>query len=665
MRQHGFLRVVAASPELALADPMTNVTRTLEMLAQAEAQDADVVVFPECGLTGYTCHDLFHDQTLQDTAERALEKLLRELPGVFGGLVVVGLPVRQNGRLFNAAAVCNGPELMGVIPKTFLPNYKEFYDGRYFAPASASNDNTVTLAGQTVLFSPEILFQAEGHPECVIGVEICEDLWTTAPPSSYQALAGATVLLNLSASNETIGKVHYRRQLISQQSARCIAGYVYASSGPGESTTDLVFGGHCLVYEDGILLGESKRFEKSSFVVADLDLGRLLHERQQTNSFHGNGADASRARPFHHVEFTLPNRERSRPVRYIDAHPFVPSDPATLQERCEEIFAIQTTGLTRRLEAAHWPTVSIGVSGGLDSTLGLLVVSKAFERAGRDPKSIRAITMPGFGTTSRTKANADLLMQKLGVTVEEIDIRTMCIEQLKAIQHKPFGIDLTHHDAESLTRELRNLPANRRHDLVFENTQARLRTMLLMNAGFVLGTGDLSELALGWCTYNADHMSMYNPNASIPKTLVKFLVKWAAENQFQDELRGTLLDVVATGISPELLPTQADGSPGQSTEGTVGPFELHDFFLYHFLRHGAGPEKILFLAIQAKFDGNYSVETIRTWLGVFLKRFFSSQFKRSCLPDGPKVGSVSLSPRGDWRMPSDASARAWLEANEG
>jgi NAD+ synthase (glutamine-hydrolysing) len=664
VNEHGFLRVVAGSPQLRLADCQFNAERTLDILREVEDQGADLAVFPECGLTGYTCHDLFHDSTLLHAAESALEMLLGAAGMCFGGVGVVGLPVMVAGRLFNCAAVFRGSRLLGVVPKTFLPTYKEFYDARYFAPASASVTDTVTLAGQTVPFGTDLLFVEANHPECVMGVEICEDLWTPLPPSGYQALAGATVLVNLSASNEVIGKAAYRKQLVAEQSGRCIAAYVYAAAGIGESTTDLVFGGHNLIAENGLVLEESKRFLRDGHhVVADVDVRRLTHERGVTNSFHGSGHDAMRNKTFRRVSFTL-NTERNRTptlLRHIDPHPFVPSDARVLHERCEEIFLTQTTALGRRLEHIGWPKVTIGVSGGLDSTLALLVLAKTYEAYGQEAKQIHAFTMPGFGTTTRTKSNADVLMDSLGVTAHTIDIRSMCMEQLQAMHHAPFGIELQGLDVEELGTKLQNLPRHRRSDLVFENTQARLRTMILMNAGFVIGTGDLSELALGWCTYNADHMSMYNPNISIPKTLVKFLVGWAAESQFDGLVRETLRDVVATEISPELLPLQADGSPGQSTEGTIGPYELHDFFLYHFVRHGETPPKILFLASQASFRVDYSAEVIRKWLGVFLKRFFASQFKRSCLPDGPKVGSVSLSPRGDWRMPSDAVATAWLK----
>jgi NAD+ synthase (glutamine-hydrolysing) len=660
---HSFLRVAAAVPELRVADAKFNAERTLDLLREAEERGVRLAVFPECGLTGYTCGDLFHQSTLLQSAEAAIESLLSAADLCFSGIGVVGLPLALDGMVFNAAAVFRGGRLLAVVPKSYLPNYKEFYDARYFAPAWNAIANTVKLAGQTVPFGTDILIQA--GPDFVLGVEICEDLWMPVPPSSLQAIQGATVLVNLSASNETIGKAPYRRHLVEGQSGRCVAGYVYASSGVGESTTDLVFGGHALIAENGTTLAESKRFQRrGSLVVADLDLERLVRDRRTTNSFNDAHAEEQLRKKFRRIACEIPECEVGDALeRYVDPHPFVPSNPATLKERCEEIFHTQTAGLAKRLEHIGKPTVSIGVSGGLDSTLALLVLCKTFDLIEAPRSKILGFTMPGFGTTGRTKGNAHALMKSLGLTAKEVDIRPLCFEQMKALGHAPFGLPLVGETPDSLVEKLRILPPERRNDLVFENVQARVRTAILMNAAFTIGTGDLSELALGWCTYNADHMSMYNPNVSIPKTLVKFLVRWAAENEFDGPVRATLLDVVGTEISPELLPTADDGV-AQSTEGTIGPYELHDFFLYHFLRWGCSPEKILFLAKRAKFDRDYSPADLRRWLGLFFKRFFANQFKRSCLPDGPKVGSVSVSPRGDWRMPSDAAARAWLEAVE-
>jgi NAD+ synthase (glutamine-hydrolysing) len=657
---HGFLRVAAACPDLRVADVPFNVDRTLELLAQAEERGASLVVFPEMGLTGYTCADLFHTLPLQRAAEAGLEKLLqqREYRGVF----VVGLPLAVNGQLFNCAAVIQAGVLLGIVPKSYLPNYKEFYDARYYSPAANNSTSEVLIAGENAPFGTGLLFPCANNRDFVLGVEICEDLWAPIPPSSRQALAGATVIANLSASNEIIGKSGYRRELVACQSGRCLAGYVYASAGVGESTTDVVFGGHCLIAENGSVLAESPRFQRGNqLLIADLDLERLRHERIQTNSFNDNRRIELDDASLTESDFRLEPQPIAKLERRVDAHPFVPNDPATLKDRCDEIFHTQTAALAKRLGCIGNSGVAIGVSGGLDSTLALLVTCKTMDALGQPRSRIQALTMPGFGTTARTKGNARDLMKFLGVSSREIDIRGLCFEQMKSLGHAPFGLPLANETVESLGEKLRHLPADRRSDLVFENVQARVRTSLLMNTGFVIGTGDLSELALGWCTYNADHMSMYNPNVSIPKTLVRFLVTWAAENEFDGDVRRTLLDVAATEISPELLPVAADGSIAQMTESTVGPYELVDFFLYHFLRWGSGPEKILFLASHAKFDAEYSAEELRSWLKVFLKRFFANQFKRSCLPDGPKVGSVSLSPRGDWRMPSDATSRVWLD----
>jgi NAD+ synthase (glutamine-hydrolysing) len=665
MNTHGFLRVAAASPELRLADCRFNAERTLEVLARAEGQGVNLVVFPECGLTGYTCNDLFHHLTLLNAAERALVHVAEQAATIYRGVAVIGLPLQVNGQVYNAAAVLQGGAILGVIPKSYLPNYKEFYDVRYFCPAGNAAFSEVTIGGQSVPFGTDLLFHCSNVPGFTLAVEICEDLWMPVPPSSIAALMGATVFANLSASNELIGKAGYRRQLVESQSGRCIGAYVYAACGVGESTTDVVFGGHSLIAENGVLIAEANRFHRQGqLLAADIDLDRLIHDRMQATSFHdaNRNPDLSftkfRSVPF---EVELAPREPEL-LRTVDPAPFVPSDPATRDERCREIFQTQVAALGRRLSHIGVPPLSIGVSGGLDSTLALLVACKTLDDLGVPRTRLQALTMPGFGTTPQTRTNAHALMRFLGVAARECDIRTMCFEQMKALGHAPFGIKLDHETVQSLHEKLLHLPADNRNDLVFENVQARVRTGLLMNAGFTIGTGDLSELALGWCTYNADHMSMYNPNVSIPKTLVKFLVKWAAEHEFDGDARRTLLDVVATEISPELLPAGADGKIVQMTETSIGPYELLDFFLYHFLRFGAPPEKILYLAGRTIFSKAYSVDEIRKWLRLFLRRFFANQFKRSCLPDGPKVGSVSLSPRGDWRMPSDAAAKVWLES---
>lgn len=661
MIQHGFVRVAAAVPRLRVADCLGNVAAMLELLDRAEQQQVHVLVFPELSLTGYTCGDLFHQPTMLRGAQDALLRLTLEGADRFAGLAVVGLPWAVGDRLFNVAAVFQRGRLLGIVPKSYLPTYKEFYEARWFAPGHRAAAREVAWQSGSVPFGTDLLFDAEACvPGLVVGVEICEDLWSPIPPSALQALAGARVLLNLSASNEIIGKAGYRRQLVVGQSGRCIAGYVYTSCGPHESTTDVVFGGHALIADNGTLLGETARFEReSTLLVNDIDIERLHVERLVNGTFGETQSD--HARMWRRIGFTVEGSPE-RLVRPIDPHPFVPRGQEMLRERCEEIFHVQVAGLATRLEHIRKPPVAIGISGGLDSTLALLVACKTFDLLGVPRQKIQALTMPGFGTTPRTQRNAQALMHHLGVTAGEADIRLLCLEEMRALGHAPFGIRLDGLTVETLSARLRELPAEaRQSDLVFENVQARMRTSLLMNKGFVVGTGDLSELALGWCTYNGDHISMYNPNVSIPKTLVKFLVRWAAENEFTGPAQKTLLDVVATQISPELLPAGAGGEIAQITESVVGPYELHDFFLFHFLRYGAPPEKILFLADHAEFEKPYPAEERRRWLKVFIERFFGNQFKRSCLPDGPKVGTVSLSPRGDWRMPSDAQAALWLE----
>ena len=666
MNPFGFLRVAAATPLVHVADCAFNVEHILALMQRAESEHANVIVFPELAITGYTCGDLFQQPILQRGAIEALEHLATISASLFSGLTIVGLPLAVEDMVFNCAAVLHRGRLLGIVPKSFLPNYKEFYEARWFAPASKANRHDINVAGQTVPFGTDRLFAAEDWEGLIVGVEICEDLWVPAPPSSAQALAGATVLVNLSASNETIGKATYRRQLVLSQSGRCMAAYVYTSCGVGESTTDVVFGGHSLIAENGTMLAESRRFlREDSLLVADVDLDRLRVDRQRTNSFLDVHLYPGHNRPFARSTFLLGEQPVPTDLRRsIEAHPFVPQGQDQLRDRCEEIFHIQVSGLAKRLEHISIPPVAIGISGGLDSTLALLVACKTMDTLGASRQRILAFTLPGFGTSNRTRDNARALMRELGVTAREVDIRSLCLEEMRALGHRPFGIDLTGLSVEELTARLRRLPSEQQHDLVFENVQARMRTSLLMNAGFVVGTGDVSEAALGWSTYNGDHMSMYNPNSSIPKTLVKFLVDWAARNEFEGEARRTLLDIVDTLISPELLPIGADDQPAQATEVTIGPYEVLDFFLFHFLRYGAPPEKILFLVERARFHRSYSASDLRGWLKEFIRRFFANQFKRSCVPDGPKVGTISLSPRGDWRMPSDAQAALWLRSAE-
>lgn len=666
---HGMVRVAACSPVIRVADVVFNGVQITHWLGQAEQNEVAVLVFPELSLTGYTCGDLFSQKVLLDRAQASLKSIVEQTQKHFGGLALVGLPWMVDDQLFNCAAVICQGKLLGVVPKSFLPNYKEFYEARWFAPAASARSREVVFDGQRIPFGTDLLFQASDIEGLILGVEICEDLWVPVPPSSFHALAGATILANLSASNETIGKASYRRQLVANQSGHCVAGYVYSSSGVHESTTDLVFGGHCLIAENGSILQESQRFQRDGHLTTvEIDLDRLRIERIKTTSFGGSNLYPHLDQPFRVISFSLgkspaPVTKISRKLlREVDANPFVPRDQTTLDERCEEVFQTQVAGLARRLVQIGKPPVAIGISGGLDSTLALLVACKTFDLLGVPRSTIKGLTLPGFGTTRRTLDNANALMRHLGVSAREIDIRGLCLDEWKCLGHHPFGINPQGLGVEEFSRLLHDRPAHQQFDLVFENVQARVRTSLLMNTGFVIGTGDVSEAALGWCTYNADHMSMYNPNSSIPKTLVKFLVRWVALHQADNHTSSTLLDIVDTVISPELLPTSSKGEIVQTTEGFIGPYELHDFFLFHFLRYGSTPQKILFLAEQAHFDKVYPREEIRRCLKIFIKRFFNNQFKRSCLPDGPKVGSISLSPRGDWRMPSDAQARLWLDA---
>ncbi len=658
------MRIAAASPRVSVADPQANVARILEMLQECEKKQVGLTVFPELCLSGYTCGDLFGQSTLLQGSIAALEVVKRFCQKNYSGVVVVGLPLAVGNNLFNVAAVLHQGEILGLIPKSYLPTYKEFYEHRWFSPAAKAAQPSIQILGQETPFGTDLLFCAENVPGCILGVEICEDLWMPVPPSSRQALEGATVLVNLSASTELVGKAPYRRMLVSSQSGRCLAAYLYAGSGVLESTTDVVFGGHNLIAENGTLLAESARFDRQGcLTVADIDLDRLVGERLRQGTF-GDGAyygEMGENDP-RRITFRMNLQSWRKELgleRHVDPHPFVPAASAQRDERCQEIFHIQTAGLAKRLETVGVTPLSIGVSGGLDSTLALLVACKTLDRLGWPRGQLQGLVMPGFGSTTKTKAQAESLIGQLGVQLRVADIRELCLEEMRLLGHKPFGIDLTEMSVDTLTARLCEVPIEKMHDLVFENVQARMRTSLLMNAGFVIGTGDLSELALGWCTYNADHISMYNPNVSVPKTLVRFLVRWAADHEFSGSTRALLHDIAGNIITPELLPTGPDGQEVQSTEASIGPYELQDFFLYHFLRFGVGPEKLLFLAGQARFDQEYPKEARQRWLGVLLKRFFANQFKRSCLPDGPKVGTVSLSPRSDWRMPSDAAATAW------
>lgn len=665
---YSFLRVGLAVPKSRVANCRANAEASISLMKEAEKEAVSVLVFPELNLSSYTCQDLFQQKSLQDEALEALAMVQEASAKFYSGLVFVGLPVSADDQLFNCAAAVSKGRLLGLVPKTYIPNYKEFYERRWFSPAKNSISNEVRILKQNIPFGSDLLFAAENFESLLIGAEICEDLWTPIPPSSYQALAGAQLVVNLSASNELIGKAAYRKQLVLNQSARCLAAYAYVSCGAGESSTDLVFSGHAILAENGVVLAETERFEtEGTLRWADIDLERLKQDRIRSNSFSDNKRDNKEELKFRHIPFSLSlastnSKVQEKLARHIDAHPFVPKSKENLNERCQEIFHIQVSGLAKRLEHLQAALGScqtvIGISGGLDSTLALLVTVKAMDLLSQSRLQVKAITMPGFGTSRQTKTNADLLMEKLGVSGREIDIRALCFAEMQTLNHKPFAMDIAGLELPEFLQKLEELPEGSQ-DLVFENIQARMRTNLLMNSGFVIGTGDLSELALGWCTYNADHMSMYNPNASIPKTLVKFLVDWAS-TQFEDDVAAVLKDIVNTEISPELLPTGKDGKITQKTESAVGPYELNDFFLFNLLRYGFSPQKILYLAGKASFDNEYSEKELRNWLKLFYKRFFTSQYKRSCLPDGPKVGSVSLSPRGDWRMPSDAEFKSWL-----
>ena len=633
--KYGFIKVAAAIPAVKVADVHYNVEQIESLIAQAEGQNVEVIVFPELCLTGYTCQDLFKEQLLIDKAEEGLLVLL-DFTRKLDVICIVGLPVQIGSLLYNCAAVMQGGTLLGVVPKTYLPNYGEFYEKRWFASAQDLSPQDIYLAGSPVHVTPEpTIFTTAGGAR--FGIEICEDVWAPTPPSNQLSLAGADIIFNLSASDELIGKHQYLLQLLSQQSARTMSGYVYASCGFGESTQDVVYGGNAMILENGCLLCEAERFLlQPQIKMMQIDVERLRIERR-TNSTFITAQSAVKCQPV--IVACKPTALRGDfdLIRPIDPHPFTPSDDK-MQESCEEILNIQVVGLAKRLYHIGGTKAVIGISGGLDSTLALLVTVKAFDKLGLDRRGIIGITMPGFGTTDRTYNNALKLMQTLGVTVREISIAKAVTQHFEDIGH----------DINT-------------HDITYENSQARERTQILMDMAnqvnaIVIGTGDLSELALGWATYNGDHMSMYGVNAGVPKTLVRYLVSYIANEMATDVLR----DIVDTPISPELIPADEQGNIKQKTEDLVGPYELHDFFLYYFLRFGFRPAKILMLA-QKAFAETYDDEVIKKWLQTFCRRFFTQQFKRSCMPDGPKVGSVSLSPRGDWRMPSDASSALWLK----
>ncbi|BCJ96236.1 NAD(+) synthase [Anaerocolumna cellulosilytica] len=630
----GFIKVAAATPKIKVADCEYNADRILELIHQAEENQVKVVVLPELCITGYTCGELFLQDTLLASALQQLERIIKETSDM-EVLVTLGVPVCRNGKLLNTAAVIHKGKLLGLVPKRNLPNYSEFYEARYFMPGPETVEY-ISVFGQKVPLGTKLLFSCSNLPALTIGVEICEDLWVPMPPSVGHTMAGATLILNPSASDETTGKDIYRRDLIKMQSAKLVCGYIYADSGEGESTTDLVFAGHNLIAENGLLLKESKRFQ-NEFICSELDVQKLTNERRRMTTFSFSGAESYEFVNFSYG-FTEPTETKL--TRFIDKAPFVPGRKEERDRRCEEIINIQAYGLKKRLEHTGLKCAVIAISGGLDSTLALLVTCKAFDLLKLDRKGIVTVTMPCFGTTDRTYRNALSLAEQLGTDIKEIPIKDAVLLHFRDIGH----------DKDV-------------HDITYENSQARERTQIIMDLsnkynGLVIGTGDMSELALGWATYNGDHMSMYGVNASVPKTLVRYLVSYFAETTEDEKLRSVLLDVLDTPVSPELLPP-VEGEIVQKTEDIVGPYELHDFYMYYILRFGFTPTKIYRLAVTA-FDGMYDKDTILKWLKTFYRRFFSQQFKRSCLPDGPKVGSVAVSPRGDLRMPSDASAALWL-----
>ncbi|KGF38533.1 NAD synthetase [Prevotella bivia DNF00650] len=647
--KYGFIKVAAAIPSVKVADTQYNLAEIEKQVIIAEGEGVEIIVFPELSLTGYSCQDLFHQQILLDNIETSVIQLL-DFTRQLDITVIVGAPICADSVLLNCALVIQHGKLIGIVPKTYLPNYGEFYEKRWFASSQDLQFQSIYYVGEKITISSDIqLFTTSQGVK--FGIEICEDLWAPIPPSNQLTLAGAELIFNLSASDDLIGKHNYLKSLVTQQSARTISGYIYSGCGFGESTQDVVYGGNGFIYENGQLLAEAKRFEiESQLIISEIDIEKLRTERRSNTTFVNaqrpsvmQRLRANNQLPLQNITACIPASIQRDFVltRLVDKYPFIPKGDK-LREHCEEILNIQVCGLAKRLSHINCKTVVIGVSGGLDSTLALLVATQTFDKLGYDRRGIIGITMPGFGTTDRTYNNAITLMQNLGITIREISIAASVKQHFTDIEH---NIDV--------------------HDITYENSQARERTQILMDisnqvGGIVIGTGDLSELALGWCTYNGDHMSMYAVNVGIPKTLIKHLVSYVAENGVEDSIKLTLEDIVNTPISPELTPADENGEIVQKTEDLVGPYELHDFFLYYVLRFGFRPKKIFWLAQQA-FKEEYADGVILHWLRIFYKRFFSQQFKRSCLPDGPKVGSVSLSPRGDWRMPSDAMLTDWIK----
>ncbi|WKY43958.1 NAD(+) synthase [Eubacteriaceae bacterium ES2] len=638
MHEFGMVRVACAVPRLQLAECQKNSQGIIALSKTAYEKGVEVLLFPELAITGYTCGDLFFQRSLQQNAVDALGQIIDWSRGI-KMLLVIGMPLAVDGCLYNVAAVINDGKILGFVPKTYIPNQQEFYEKRWFQSATSLKSTEIELLNQQVPIGTELLFKHQSVKDCVLAIEICEDLWVPVPPGSFHALAGATMILNPSASNEIVGKSDYRRELIRSQSGRLNCGYLYASSGFGESTSDLVFGGHALIAEKGLLLEELPKFNQGDqLLVTDIDTESLIHDRQMLQ---GYGDCKALLKEKNYQKIIFDTRPAETLSRKVNPFPFVPGDETRRSERCEEIFNIQTMGLGSRIKHIGDPRMVVGISGGLDSTMALLVCASVCDRFEIPRDSIHAVTMPGFGTTDRTYDNAVALIKGIGATFHEISIVEACQKHFADIGHSMAV-----------------------HDVTYENVQARERTQILMDLanklnGLVIGTGDLSELALGWATYNGDHMSMYGVNGSIPKTLIRYLVKWVADHEKDEEIRGILYDVLDTPVSPELLPPDENGQIQQKTEETVGPYELHDFFIYHMVRQGASPRKIYMLALNA-FAGLYEKPEILKWLKSYYRRFFTQQFKRNCLPDGPKVGSVSFSPRGDWRMPSDAQFQMWL-----
>ena len=639
MKELGFIRVGAIVNKLALANPLKNAEVIIKEIKKAETLGVSIVTTPELSLTGYTCGDLFLQEQLLGDSIKALEKVLNETKDI-DIISILGMPLRHDNQMFNCAVVITKGKILGVIPKTYIPNYQEFYEARWFSSSKELITEEIEILGQLVPITTNILFQDKTLKEATFGIEICEDLWTVNPPSNSHALAGATMIFNLSSSNELIGKQEYRKSLVSSQSARTISAYIYASSGVMESTSDILFGGASMIYENGSILAENKRFElESNIITADIDVLKLANDRIKNRSFMKN----TNLEEYKIIKLDIKDNIKELNREYKE-YPFVPSNELERNKRCEEIIEIQSTALARRLIQVGNPKCVIGMSGGLDSTLAFLVIVKAYEKLKRNPKDIIGITMPGFGTTDRTYQNSIDLVKEYGGTLKEISIKDAALLHMKDI----------------------GLPETDR-SITYENIQARERTQILMDVanmenGLVIGTGDLSELALGWCTYNGDHMSMYAVNTSIPKTLVRYLVAWVKDTT-DGKKKEVLQDILDTPISPELLPPDEAGNILQKTESSIGPYVLHDFYLYHFLRYGATPKKIYTLAKQT-FKNSFSKEEIKKWLKVFIRRFFTQQFKRNCIPDGVKVGSISLSPRGDLRMPSDANYETWIKELE-